>query len=126
MSRRRDKNAYPRRKSGSSVRDRAVKTIKKTGRVKINLKRFLGSLAVFAFTVYFICAVIGQQAVLNRKNDEIASLGESIEAANRETERLNKELEDVNDPEYMERMAREKLGMVTPNERVYIDLSGSN
>ena len=124
MSGRSDRNASSRRGSGSGVRDRAVKTIKKTGKVKINLKKFLGSLAVFVFFVYFICAVIGQQSALNRKNDEIAALNESIEAADRETERLNKELEDVNDPEYLERMAREKLGMVTPNERVYIDLSG--
>ncbi len=126
MSGRSDRNAYSRRRSGSGVRDRAVRTIKKTGGVKINIKRLAACLAVFLFVVYFICAVISQQVKLNRKNDEIAGLNESIESANRETERLNKELENVNDPEYLERMAREKLGMVTPNERVYIDLSGSN
>ena len=125
MNRRRYGNEYPRR-GGSGVRDRAVRTIKKTGRVKINIKRMAVCAAVFLFIVYFICAVIGQQVRLNRKNDEIAALNENIEAASRETERLNKELENVNDPEYLERMAREKLGMVTPNERVYIDLSGSN
>ena len=110
----------------ANVRDRAARTIKKTGKVKINFKRLALSLFVLAFCVYFVCTVISQQTVLSRKNDEIQSINEQIETASRETERLNGELESVNDPEYMERMAREKLGLVAPNERVYIDLSGSN
>ena len=40
--------------------------------------------------------------------------------------RLKEELESVNDPEYLERMAREKLGLVSPNERVYIDENSGN
>ena len=110
----------------ANVRDRAARTIKKTGKVKINFKRLALSLFVLVFCVYFVCKVISQQTVLSRKNDEIQSINAQIETASRETERLNSELESVNDPEYMERMAREKLGLVAPNERVYIDLSGSN
>ena len=49
-----------------------------------------------------------------------------ISDANRETDRLKEELESVNDPEYLERMAREKLGLVSPNERVYIDENSGN
>ncbi len=114
------------RRRSANVRDRAARTIKKTGKVKINFKRLALSLFVLAFCAYFVCKVISQQAVLSRKNDEIQSINGQIEAASRETERLSGELESVNDPEYMERMAREKLGLVAPNERVYIDLSGSN
>ena len=114
------------RRRSANVRDRAARTIKKTGKVKINFKRLALSLFVMVFCVYFVCTVIGQQTVLSRKNDEIQSINEQIETASRETERLSGELESVNDPEYMERMAREKLGLVAPNERVYIDLSGSN
>ncbi len=114
------------KRRSTNVRDRAARTIKKTGKVKINFKRLALSLFVLVFCVYFVCTVISQQAVLSRKNDEIQSINEQIETASRETERLNGELESVNDPEYMERMAREKLGLVAPNERVYIDLSGSN
>ena len=110
---------------GSGVKDRAARTIRKTGNVKINFKRFAISLFVLAFSIYFICTVIGQQVTLNRKNVEIKALNEQIEEAGRETDRLREELESVNDPEYMERMARERLGLITPNERVYIDLSST-
>ncbi|MFR1500127.1 MAG: FtsB family cell division protein [Monoglobus pectinilyticus] len=53
-------------------------------------------------------------------------MNEQITSANQETERLKEELENVNDPEYLERMAREKLGLVGPNERVYIDANSTN
>ena len=122
----RSRTRNTRKRRSANVRDRAARTIKKTGKVKINFKRLALSLFVLAFCVYFVCTVISQQTVLSRKNDEIQSINEQIETASRETERLNGELESVNDPEYMERMAREKLGLVAPNERVYIDLSGSN
>ena len=70
--------------------------------------------------------MIGQQSTINRKNNEIRNLNEQITSANQETERLKEELENVNDPEYLERMAREKLGLVGPNERVYIDANSTN
>ena len=78
------------------------------------------------FCVYFVCMMIGQQSTINRKNNEIRNLNEQITSANQETERLKEELENVNDPEYLERMAREKLGLVGPNERVYIDANSTN
>ncbi len=84
------------------------------------------SVAVLVFCVYFVCMMIGQQSTINRKNNEIRNLNEQITSANQETERLKEELENVNDPEYLERMAREKLGLVGPNERVYIDANSTN
>ena len=84
------------------------------------------SVAVLVFCVYFVCMMIGQQSTINRKNNQIRNLNEQITSANQETERLKEELENVNDPEYLERMAREKLGLVGPNERVYIDANSTN
>lgn len=81
---------------------------------------------VLVFCVYFVGKMISQQVVLNRKNDEIQEITEQINSASRETDRLEEELESVNDPEYLERMAREKLGLVVPNERVYIDANSSD
>ena len=41
----------------------------------------------------------------------------------------NEEIEEIlsreDDSEYIERVAREKLGYAYPDERVYIDISGS-
>ena len=30
-------------------------------------------------------------------------------------------MENLDDPEYLEKVAREKLGLIRPNERVFID-----
>ncbi len=122
------KMAESRRKSsvGTDVRGRAVKTIKKTGKVKINFKRLIVCILAFLFIIYFSCTIISQQRTIRRKNNEIETLSEQISDANRETDRLKEELESVNDPEYLERMAREKLGLVSPNERVYIDENSGN
>ncbi len=94
--------------------------------VKLNLKRLIISAAVFAFSVYFVCMTFGQQRVLNAKSREIDELNTKIAAASDETDALKSEFESVNEPEYLEQMAREKLGLIQPNERVYIDVSGGN
>ena len=39
-----------------------------------------------------------------------------------ENEELKKMKENINSDEYIEQIAREKLGMYYPNERVYIDV----
>ncbi|HIV86354.1 MAG TPA: septum formation initiator family protein [Candidatus Monoglobus merdigallinarum] len=111
---------------GAGVRNKTVSTIKKTGRVKLNFKRLFVCVGLFAFCIYFLCVMVSQQQVLNRKNKEIAEISEQISIANSETERLRGELESVNDPEYLERMAREKLGLTVPNERVFVDKNSSN
>ena len=36
-------------------------------------------------------------------------------------DKLNEEKSNVNSPEYIEAIAREKLDMYLPNERVYVD-----
>ena len=41
----------------------------------------------------------------------------------RKESRGNKTKENVNSPEYIEEVAREKLDMYLPNERVYIDMN---
>lgn len=109
----------------STVKNRASSSIKKTKNVKLNLKRLCISVTVMVFCVNFICMTIGQQGRINTKNKEIEELNQQIISATQETDKLKEELESVNDPEYLERMAREKLGLVNPNERVYIDANNS-
>ena len=101
-------------KSVSKAKDKAKK-------VKINGKRLALSIAVFVFFIYFVYVMISQQNALSAKNKEIQQLYRQVDVEKAETDRLNKELESVNNPEYLEKMAREKLGMVKPNERVFVD-----
>ncbi len=94
-------------------------------KAKLNPKRFAVAMIVIIFAVYFIYVMIWQQVMLSRKNKEIDALEEQITAATQQAEELEKELENLNDPEYLERIAREKLGLVRPNERVFVDVNQS-
>lgn len=110
-----------RNKSGRAIR----RTAEKTKHIKLNIKRLTVSVAAFAFCAYFVCVTIGQQHTINIKRKEINELNSKIVSARQETERLASEFESVNEPEYLERIAREKLGLVQPNERVYIDANSA-
>ena len=48
-----------------------------------------------------------------------------MQTATQQTEKLEAELENLNDPAYLEQIAREKLGLVRPNERVFVDANKS-
>lgn len=91
----------------------------------VNWRRLTISLVVLCFVINFVYIMITQQIVLSRKGNEIAELEEKIKVATQKTESLEKELENLNDPEYLEKIARERLGMVRPNERVFVDVNKS-
>ncbi|MEG1441637.1 MAG: septum formation initiator family protein [Oscillospiraceae bacterium] len=88
---------------------------------KYNLRKIATTLAAVAFALYFVYSIGWQQFSISKKKDEIQALQTQIETAKQETVKLQSELDSVNDPEYLERMAREKLGLVQANERVFID-----
>ena len=94
-------------------------------KASVNPKKALFFIAVSAFVIYFIFVMISQQLIINRKNKEIDALEEKITATTQQTEKLEQELENLNDPEYLEQVARERLGLVRPNERVFIDANKS-
>ncbi len=92
---------------------------------KWNPARFLISFTVILFALYFIYIMIWQQISLSDKSRQIEQLQGEIEQANAQAEHLEQELENLNDPEYLEKIAREKLGLVRPNERVFVDANKS-
>lgn len=91
----------------------------------MNPKRLLIAVLVVLFTVYFVYVMIWQQIAITKKNREIQELEEQVQAAASQTEALKAELENLNDPAYLEKIAREKLGLVRPNERVFVDANKS-
>lgn len=71
---------------------------------------------------YVIYIFASQQQTLNKYKTEINQYDEKIQEAQETKESLLSMKENVNSPEYIEKIAREKLGMYLPNERVYIDI----
>lgn len=88
---------------------------------KLDVKRFAIVGVSACLVLYCVYILIWQQVTISRKNNEIDELQTQIDMATEENERLQAELENIDDPETIERMAREKLGLVRPNERVFAD-----
>ena len=71
---------------------------------------------------YVISVFISQQKMLNSYNSEIKNLQTKISKEEENKENLNEVKNNIESTEYIEQIAREKLGMYLPNERVYIDI----
>ena len=76
----------------------------------------------WALLVYFIYTLIMQQQTLNAYAEQKEKCNNDIEIAEEQQGQLQKIKENINSNEYIEQIAREKLGMYYPNERVYIDI----
>jgi cell division protein FtsB len=85
-------------------------------------KPALGIYILLLIFLYLSYIAVDQQKLLHAKNLEL----EKIETKIREEELLNEELarekEMIQSDEYKEKVAREKLGMVKKNERVFVDI----
>lgn len=71
--------------------------------------------------IYATVTIINQQKTLNSYKATEADLNEQIEEARNYQEELNINKENINSLEYIEKVARKKLNMYYPNERIYID-----
>lgn len=82
----------------------------------------LKKILIIAFILYFAFTLIKQQQTLNSYAAQKSKYNEDIEVAEDEQEELQKTKDNINSDKYIEQIAREKLGMYYPNERVYIDV----
>lgn len=86
-------------------------------------KSALGTFAVLGFLVYFAYTMVTQQSMINAKNKELESLQQKINSVKSENDELRKKKEMLDTDEYYEKVAREKLGMVKPGEKVFFDIN---
>ena len=80
-------------------------------------------IGLIAFLIYFSISFVKQQFEINEYNVKISSVNQEIADANARIEELNERKENGNDPEFIEKVAREELGLVKPHERIFIDVS---
>ena len=84
-------------------------------------------LAVLAFIIYFIVTLVNQQIQLNNKKEEIAYLNSQQCIWSLKNEEMKKVLNSSDDENkiYIEKIAREKLGLVNPGECVFVNIAGN-
>ncbi len=87
-------------------------------------KRVLIYILVFLLVSYFFGMLISQQVKIGEKEAEIEKLKAEITATENESERLKEEIANAESRETIERIAREELGLVYPDERKFVDSNG--
>lgn len=89
------------------------------------IKGIIVAVALLVFTIYVVISLILIGNNIKTKRQETVELQAQI--VDKET--INKELQDLidngADAEYIIKIAKEKLGLVYPDERVYVDISGN-
>ena len=89
----------------------------------MKIKKLMKKLLLIGLLVYVSITFINQQKSLNAYKNEKIALQEKIEKQEEYQASLLATKENITSPEYIEQLAREKLDMYLPNERVYIDIS---
>lgn len=86
-----------------------------------NIKKLIKRLVIICIIIYAAVTFVNQQKVLNTYASNKLEVEKKLSEAEKYGEELKQIKENVNSKEYIEEVAREKLDMYLPNERVYIN-----
>ena len=86
-------------------------------------KSFILTLALVMLVGYFIITIIGLQAEIRDRKEVKEELDAQYEQILAENDRLQSIVDSEDKGSYMEQIAREKLGFVMPNEKVFFDVT---
>lgn len=89
----------------------------------MKISKLLKKFFIVGIIVYVSITFINQQKSINSYNNQQANLRDKIKAQEEYKQTLLATKENISSPEYIEELAREKLDMYLPNEKVYIDVS---
>ncbi len=89
----------------------------------IKTKKLLKKVLIIGIILYVVYTFFVQQKTLNAYQADQERYSEQIAEEKEKQEELKTTKENINSKEYIEEVAREKLDMYLPNERVYIDIS---
>ena len=84
-------------------------------------KKIVKFIIIFIIAVYIILTFSNQQRTLNQYTKNYEELTSQIEEQKEYNEQLSKKKQDIESTDFIEDMAREKLDMYLPNEKIYID-----
>ena len=98
---------------------------KKNPQKTSGLKGLLIKLGVFAFAIYASVSLIDMQINMANRRRQLSELEQSVESQRIANKELERQLYQGMDQKYIERIARERLGFIAPDETVYIDISGN-
>lgn len=95
----------------------------KTAPKRVQSKSFLLTLGIVLLVGYFVITIIGLQLKYRDKEAELDQKNAALEQVEAENEHLEEILANEDKSDYIEQVAREKLGYVMPGEKVFYDVT---
>lgn len=96
-----------------------MKVHMKNRKLALVLKR----VGIISIAIYVLYTFFAQQQTLNAYKADEKRYQEQIAEEEEKNEELSRTKSNINSKEYIEEIARDKLDMYLPNEKVYIDTS---
>ena len=96
-----------------------MKVHMKNKKLMLVLKRIL----IIAIAIYVLYTFFSQQQTLNAYKADEERYKQQIAEEEEKNEELEQTKSNINSKEYIEEIARDRLDMYLPNEKVYIDIS---
>jgi len=94
--------------------------VKKIGKKKQKSIYYKGVIVIFGiFMCYFSVLFINQHMQRNEMESRLFELREEIKVVKSINEELQKEVELLYNPEYIESLARKELGLIKPDEIIF-------
>ncbi|MBE6065548.1 FtsB family cell division protein [Clostridium cochlearium] len=85
--------------------------------LKFNKKKI-----IFVLLTFYVCYIIGkQQIIMNNINTQIAEKSLEYEEVKTKNQKMLEEIDMTKTNDYIEKLAREKLGLVKPGENTVVD-----
>ena len=83
-------------------------------------KLIVKKLVIIGFAIFFVFSYVRQIITMNRIKQEISDKQMQLEEIQQKNERLQDEVDKINSDseDYLEKLARERLGMIKPGEKV--------
>ncbi len=95
--------------------------LKKANRVKKSKASVLATIIFVFITLYFVVTIFNQAKLKKDLGSKMVDYQEEIELIEDDIDELTGEIESSNSLHFVEKIAREELGMVKPREIVIID-----
>lgn len=89
----------------------------------MKISKLLKKVFIVGIILYVSIIFINQQKSINAYNNQQVNLRNKIKEQEEYKQTLLATKENISSPEYIEELAREKLDMYLPNEKVYIDVN---
>lgn len=80
---------------------------------------------ILLLAINIVYTLTMQYIIIRKSRVQETEIKAQIEEAKKENDRLREELEKIQSDEYLEKLAREKLGLVKPGEIPFVDVNSS-